>query len=338
MNSSIMEIDEVKQVPLTYMRLWQNDYHLAFMTYAEKRLGAFFEAAGEVPPKLSESAEAFREALREEDEWYLVSQKSRQTPLIAEADRRRDELLRQVKAMVAAMSRMDAMPDRQRAALSLVPDMRRYRLSARVPYETQTTALTQWHQDYAADPEQVEAARLLGIADVIEEMMALTEEVTDLIDERMGERGHKADIDLGAARRRTDAAFRRMVLVLNAFAVVDDDPHRYDDLIVGIAADQQYFRRLFEDRRRTSRRVSVRSDLVGNRRYNVCNRWTWARLAADNSSDLVVADGRVCSAHRKARKAGGLVVALDGLPVSPADEARPGLDYALVPADSAAAL
>lgn len=326
-----MTLSDVKQVPYVGFLLWQNDIHIGFMTEAEKRVRAFFDNGTPIPVKLKPWADAFYIAREEEDRAYLVSQKNALTARIAELDQERDDLLRFVKTTVSASAKLAVFPAKQQAALALQPSIELYKLDTAMAYDVENTALFQWHGIYSADPAQVAAARELSISEAIDQMMETTNKLRDLISTRNDERGSAADIDLKATRLKTDAAYRDMVLMLNSLAVVDDDPRRFEKLIVGITEEQDYSRQLSEDRRRNNRRVSVKSDIVGNRLYAVSAHWTWEKLAAANPEDFAVADGRIDSANEKALQAGGLVVALEGLPVKPTDEALPGLPYILIP-------
>lgn len=330
-----MNINEIKQIPSVYFVHWQNDIHIGFMTEAEKRVRAFFDNGTPIPVKLKPWADAFYIAREEEDRAYLVSQKNALTARIAELDQERDDLLRFVKTTVSASAKLAVFPAKQQAALALQPALDLYKPDPSMAYDVENTALFQWHGIYSADPAQVAAARELSISEAIDQMMETTNKLRDLISTRNDERGSAADIDLKATRLKTDAAYRDMVLMLNSLAVVDDDPRRFEKLIVGITEEQEYSRQLSEDRRRNNRRVSVKSDIVGNRLYAVSAHWTWEKLAAANLEDFAVADGRIHSANEKALQAGGLVVALEGLPVKPTDEADPEKEYQLHPIQKA---
>lgn len=326
-----MTLSDVKQVPYVGFLLWQNDIHIGFMTEAEKRVKAFFDNGTPIPVKLKPWADAFYIAREEEDRAYLVSQKNALTARIAELDQERDDLLRFVKSAINASAKLAVFPAKQQAALALQPALDLYKPDPSMAYDVENTALFQWYDAFRADTAQVDAARELSISEAIDQMMETTNKLRDLISTRNDERGSAADIDLKATRLKTDAAYRDMVLMLNSLAVVDDDPRRFEKLIVGITEEQEYSRQLSEDRRRNNRRVSVKSDIVGNRLYAVSAHWTWEKLAAANPEDFAVADGRIYSANEKALQAGGLVVALEGLPVKPTDEALPGLPYILIP-------
>ena len=80
--------------------------------------------------------------------------------------------------------------------------------------------------------------------------------------------------------------------------------------------------------------MSVKSDVVGNKLYATVAGWTWERLIQDGKAALAVdADAtpqRIVSTDKKALKAGGLVLALAGVAVSPADEVDSAREYELI--------
>ena len=140
--------------------------------------------------------------------------------------------------------------------------------------------------------------------------------------------------------RRTGMADRAMKScdrVLNALAILDDDPQRFAVLINALTADQTEWRQRYDDNRRANKRVSVKSDVVGNHLYQTARDWTWARLIEDGKALLAIDPDqptRILSTDKKALKAGGLCLALKGVPVKPTDDVDVDKEYQLIPLDS----
>ena len=92
-----------------------------------------------------------------------------------------------------------------------------------------------------------------------------------------------------------------------------------------------------DERRRTNRRVAVKSEAIGRHTYATVSGWTWARLIQDGKALLAIDDetepARIVSTDKKALKLGGLVLALDGAAVKPADEVDATREYELVAAE-----
>ena len=144
-------------------------------------------------------------------------------------------------------------------------------------------------------------------------------------------------IVLADDRRMADRAMKSCDRVLNALAILDDDPQRFAVLINALTADQTEWRQRYDDNRRANKRVSVKSDVVGNHLYQTARDWTWARLIEDGKALLAIDPDqptRIVSTDKKAQKAGGLCLALKGVPVKPTDDVDVDKEYQLIPIDS----
>ena len=153
------------------------------------------------------------------------------------------------------------------------------------------------------------------------------------MDERAAERQQQKTIVLADDRRMADRAMKSCDRVLNALAILDDDPQRFAVLINALTADQTEWRQRYDDNRRANKRVSVKSDVVGNHLYQTARDWTWARLIEDGKALLAIDPDqptRILSTDKKAQKAGGLCLALKGVPVKPTDDVDVDKEYQLI--------
>lgn len=74
-----------------------------------------------------------------------------------------------------------------------------------------------------------------------------------------------------------------------------------------------------------------------NHLYQTARDWTWARLIEDGKALLAIDPDqptRILSTDKKAQKAGGLCLALKGVPVKPTDDVDVDKEYQLIPLDS----
>ena len=77
----------------------------------------------------------------------------------------------------------------------------------------------------------------------------------------------------------------------------------------------------------------MKSEVVGRHTYATVSGWTWERLIQDGKAALAIDSDdatRIVSTDKKALKAGGLLLALAGTPVQPADEVDAEKEYELV--------
>ena len=142
----------------------------------------------------------------------------------------------------------------------------------------------------------------------------------------------------------TDLAMRHVTMVINAVALTDAHPERFEQVIARMKQKQDKYRDLYDEARRNNKRVYVESTVVGNHYYQVSSGWTWVNLVAKYpkafaldpepsapGQEPVVVPVRIISLDKLAKKAGGLCVALDGVVVKPGDDANILKDYTLVP-------
>ena len=149
--------------------------------------------------------------------------------------------------------------------------------------------------------------------------------------------GQGADISRRLQNVRwTDSTHQTKVFPDNVDALMADN-YSYVELIKSIQETIKYYRQISDDRRRTSRRVSVKSDVVGRHTYATVSGWTWERLIQNSKAALAVSDetdpARIVSTDKKALKAGGLLLALNGVAVKPTDDVDAEKEYVLVAID-----
>lgn len=340
-------IPNIKQVPYLDPGPWPNEIHMGFYTGVKRRNNTAFDVESPAPQKLQPYLTALHAAIDKQDADYMISRKAEQTELIAKADDERDALLNQLQNYVGQMAKMSAMPQKQAAAQTLKTGLDVYKPSTKSALRDESTQIQQWYQAYDADIQQKNAATELGITDLIASLVAKNNEVITLMDARADERAAKAEIQLKADREATDEAYHQYIQMLNALQCVDDDPDRFGWLISALTEDQEEWKQRYEENRRNNRRVSVKSEIVGNKRYAVSSGWTWLKLAQENSKALspdpepsapgiepIVVPVRIISLDTKAKKAGGLAVALNGVLVKPTDEINVLKDYELIPYSS----
>ena len=191
----------------------------------------------------------------------------------------------------------------------------------------------------------MQAAQTLGITQIIADMVAANNEVHRLIVLRENTQGQQQNtsISLKDARTATDKAYKWMILCLNSYKVVDQDPDRFTAVTSNLIAQQEYYLGLVKDRQRTNKRVQVKSEEIGNHTYAVSTGWTWAKLAQENAKafaldpepsapgeEPVVVPQRIVSVDKKAAQYGTLAVALNGVLVKPTDAVDVNKTYQLV--------
>ena len=330
-----------KQLPYIDPQKWTQMIHMGYATEFVRLCNAEWDVDNPAPALLQPYLTAVLTAVAKEDQDYHVQQKSDLTPQIDEADKGRDGKLNQVLKMVDAMSVMTDMPQKQQAALTLKGPLDHYKPRADMAMSDETTQIQQWHEEFSASAAQQQSAQELGLTQIIADMMSETDRLVQLVAQRNIEMGNKREIQLTEDRQQTDLAIENFTQVLNALTVVDQDDERFNNIIDGLAGAQKTYRERYEEHARTVKRVKVASTVVGNHYYNTARDWSWERLLEDGKAQLAIDEqhpDRIVSTDKKALKAGGLVLALKGVPVKPGDDVQLEKDYELIPAEGGSGL
>ena len=276
---------------------------------------------------------AFVNAQAAEDQVYVLAQGSDLTKQRLEADHQRDALYKEIRKTVDTFATLSIFPEKQAKALVMQPVMQKYKIDPDGGIEAQTVATDQWLQEQLQNYQLELAARELGIFESIQQLKSLNDEVQRLTAERNDERAQKTTAELKTAREQTDTAYRELTLMLNAQAITSADRTIYTDLIGPFQETIRYYRQISDERRRQNRRVSVKSEAIGNHTYACSAGWTWQRLIDDGKALLAVDETdslRIVSTDKKALKLGGLMLTLAGQPVGPADDIDVDREYELV--------
>ena len=339
------DILSIPQIPGFQLDILQNDLHIGFTGDIAKRLQKArwtdeTRATKVFPEAVDALMGAFVIAQAMEDQAYVIAQGSDLTKQRLEKDRQRDTLYKEIRKTVDTFATLTIFPDKQEAALKMQPVMQKYAINPDGGIEAQTVATEQWLQEQFQNYQLELAAKALGIFESIKQLRTLNQEIQQLTADRNDERAQKATAELRQARLATDQAYREMVLMMNAQAIVttyDSEAsslnYTYCELIRSTQETIKYYRQISDERRRANKRVSVKSDIVGNHLYATVTGWTWERLIQDGKAALAVdADDpdRIVSTDKKALKAGGLCLALAGEPVKPTDEVDATKEYELV--------
>ena len=168
----------------------------------------------------------------------------------------------------------------------------------------------------SALPESQHAALILkGLVDIYKPSakLALRDESTQ-VDQWL-----QALIQLSEDRKDTDRCMRNFFRMMDAVACVDANEQRYLVILGRLQQDQTEWRQRYDEYRRSAKRVSVKSSIVGNHLYSVSRGWTWAQLIDDGKALLAIDtedDTRIISTDKKAEKAGGLYIWLSPVRLS----------------------
>ena len=327
----------IKTVPAIDTQAWPNEIAVGYLTGWMRRYDAIFTEQYPAPAKLQPYLTDAKTLVQKLLDDYKESTVSPQTQQIDEADKARDVRVDQVNTMVNAMLKMVGMPQMQQAAQKVKAGLDLYKPSLKAALRDESTQIQQWLQLIDEDVQQDQAIQTLGLKQIVQELEQYNNEVIRLMDLRATERQYRKSIVIADDRKAADRATKNCDRMLSALALVDDDPRHFEALVERLTADQTEWRQRYDAHQRTAKRVSVKSSVVGNHLYSTARGWTWSQLIDDGKALLTIDDeqpDRIVSTDKKAVKAGGLFLALNGVAVKPTDDVDAEKEYQLISIDS----
>ena len=177
------------------------------------------------------------------------------------------------------------------------------------------------------------ALQKMGLTEANQRFATLTQEIIQLMNERNEKSAARVQGELKAAREAMDAVYADFVELTNALIVIGSAPE-LEDLALYLNAD---YKKIEEQMAQSKKlpTVLVTSDIVGNHRYSVPEFAKWADIVAANEKSFAVDASTDCivSLAAKAKKVGGLFLALAGAAVRPTDAVDAKKEYALLAMD-----
>lgn len=217
--------------------------HLSWMQRFQERVGTLIvtELGQDCPAMITSQNTALVAAVQAEDEAYRTINRSPLSEQIAEADQVRDNTFVGLRTMVEALGRVGTAAQKE-AAVRVLQAMRDYQVSISEGYELESTHIAQLIQQLEVQPLSDDCATL-AITSLVSQLKTENQQVQTLIAQRNEQ---QAGIDAQAmqrARVAADLVYVETVMVVNAFAVVEQQQGAspYDHAIDVVNQDQEYY-------------------------------------------------------------------------------------------------
>ena len=270
----------------------------------------------------------FHTTFRAVDDAYQRSLASLQTKTVADKDDERDVYGQVLEQVSKQWSRLpdDALAIHGRRVYQVFRDID-YRSSEALV--AQNEKVTNIEQRFGEAALQL-ALQTMGLTQVNQRFATLTNEIIQLMTERQTESASRVQGELKSAREAMDEVFGRFVELTNALLVIGSAPE-LEDLAAYLNAD---YKKIEEQMAQSKKlpSVLVKSEVVGNHRYSVPEYAKWADIVASNEKSFAVdaSTNRIISLSAKAKKVGGLYLALNGVAVKPTDAVDAKKEYDLL--------
>ena len=181
-----------------------------------------------------------------------------------------------------------------------------------------------------AEPQLQADLQAMGLTEANRRFSTLTQEIITLMAQRNEENSTRVQGELKAAREAMDAVYADFVELTNAFIVITGDAS-LEQLAQVLNAE---YKKIEEQMAQSKKlpTVLVRSEVVGNHRYSVPEFAKWTDIVAANDKSFAIdpSTDYIVSLGAKAKKVGGLYLALAGTAVRPTDSVDAKKEYELV--------
>ena len=217
--------------------------HLSWMQRFQERVGTLIvtELGQDCPAMIVSQNTALVAAVQAEDEAYRTITRSPLSDQIAEADQLRDNTFVGLRTMVEALGRVGTAAQKE-AAPRVLQAMRDYQVNISEGYELESTHIAQLIQQLEVQPLSDDCTTL-AVTALVSQLKTENQQVQTLIAQRNEQ---QAGIDAQAmqrARVAADLVYVETVMVINAFAVVEQQQgvSPYDHAIDVVNQDQEYY-------------------------------------------------------------------------------------------------
>ena len=200
------------------------------------------QGVSQLPAKVEAAYTPFASGVESMDDAYKLSRASEYTQQIADEDTRRDGLYIALKNQVQMYAKFVFDAEKKAAGAYLWNIMKKYNVDVNENYHEESVKLQQMIQELEADNTAGHHITTLGISSLVQQLKTANEAVRTLLSQRNDERMMQEKAALANARNRADEAYRDLILMINSAAAMDDDPYRFDEIILQVNELIKYYR------------------------------------------------------------------------------------------------
>ena len=217
--------------------------HLSWMQRFQERVGTLIvtELGQDCPAMIVSQNTALVAAVQAEDEAYRTITRSPLSDQIAEADQVRDNTFVGLRTMVEALGRVGTAAQKE-AAPRVLQAMRDYQVNISEGYELESTHIAQLIQQLEVSP-LADDCTTLAVTALVGQLKTENQQVQTLIAQRNEQQAGIDSQAMQRARQAADLVYVETVMVVNAFAVVEQQQgvSPYDHAIDVVNQDQEYY-------------------------------------------------------------------------------------------------
>lgn len=216
---------QLNEIPLSYLK---QTHLVGLMSFTREQFAASFTTEKPAPAKLQAQIEAFNEAYADLDAAYRADSYSLDTSELKDADKECDCIFMSIKKMVQAQQEFNFNPELKAAANRMMQAIDKFRIEVSEDYLGENNKLQQLLQEITESSQLTADAKALGLDAAIAQLKEKATLVRQLLTTRGLAKAPKGRMK--QARQAVEQEYRQLIQLLNAYALVDDDEHRFDSL------------------------------------------------------------------------------------------------------------
>ncbi len=205
-----------------------------------EQFNRFFSTANPAPAKLAAQLASYSAAYDRLNSSYAMQMKSLDTAQISSLDSEGDQLFYAVTGTVDAFMRMTFDAEKQRKAEVFSAFIRKFSIDTRENMISEWSKIQQACEEWAGSAALQEAATALGLSGAMARLQTIAATLRQTITQR-SEDAPQAQA-MKQAREAFYPEYRALILLLNSFAAVDDDPARFSQLVGTLNRNIDYVR------------------------------------------------------------------------------------------------
>ncbi len=220
-----LNVLQVEPVQISQMK---QTHLVGLMSFTRDQFAASFTTEKPAPAKLQTQIEAFNKAYADLDAAYRADSYSLDTDELKNADKECDSIFMSIKKMVQAQQEFNFNPELKAAANRMMQAIDKFRIEVSEDYLGENNKLQQLLQEITESSQLTADAKALGLDAAIAQLKEKATLVRQLLTTRGLAKAPKGRMK--QARQAVEQEYRQLTQLLNAYALVDDDEHRFDSL------------------------------------------------------------------------------------------------------------
>ena len=221
----VQDILQVQQLQISQMK---QTHLVGLMSFTRDQFAASFSTEKPAPTKLQAQIAAFNKAYADLDTAYRADTYSLDTDELKAADKECDDIFRGIAKMVDAQLDFNFNPELKMAAKRVKQAIDKFGIDVSEDYLGENNKLQQLLQEIAQSTQLTADAKALGLEAALAQLKEKATLVRDLLTSRGLAKAPKGRMK--QARQAVEDEYRQLIQLLNAYALVDDDEHRFDSL------------------------------------------------------------------------------------------------------------